>query len=273
MKKVLLCDVKVYDKRSTFHLRRTNLLVQGGIVSYLGSARPSSDRVVEGSDLGVSAGWIDLQADFCEPGFEHKETLKTGLASAQSGGYVGVGVWPTTEPLIQTKSDVLYLKRQARQENGFVEIFPFAALTVDCEGQQLTDMIDLHHAGAVAFTDGACSVDDAQVFGQALQYANTFDGLVVHRSEETPMVRHTSLHEGETSLVMGLRGSPAVAEAVRLYRDLALLSYTRGRLHVSGISTAESVQLMAEAKRKGLQVTCDVSVAHLAWSEERVRHF
>ncbi|MCY4418476.1 MAG: dihydroorotase [Cytophagales bacterium] len=268
----LIQHAKVYDRESPFHLKTTSILVEKGKIAYIGPNPPSCDCVLKGKGLGVSPGWIDLQADFCDPGFEHRETLITGMAAAHAGGYVGVCLWPTTQPTLQTKSQLKHIQ-QVSKEHPNLKIYPFASLSKNRKGKQLTDMLELHEAGAFGFTDGEISIENPQLLVQALRYARGFSGLIIHRSEESQLGEQQGLHEGKSSLMMGMIGSPAVGERIRLYRDLNLLAYTQGRLHVSGISTAEGVELVAEAKNAGLQVSCDVSIHHLMWNEENVLNF
>ncbi|MCC9167124.1 dihydroorotase [Pontibacter harenae] len=269
--KVLLQAVRIINPKSEYHLQRHNILVENGTITSIGSDEPEADTVIEAEDLCVSAGWVDLFAFAGEPGLEYKEDLESVAAAAAAGGFTEVLCLPNVEPVVQTKGAVNYLKQKSAQLP--VTLLPAAAVTVGTEGKDLTEMIDLHHAGAVAFTDGLKPIQGADVLLKALQYVQPFDGVLMNKAEHTRLTEHGQMHEGEASTMLGLKGIPTLAEEVMVTRDLQLLRYAGGRLHFSLLSSAASVEAIRKAKAEGLAVTCDVASYQLAFTDDTIPPF
>lgn len=284
MMNVLLKSVTVIDETSPFHLKEADVLIKEGMVAHIGEPSAQYDhtddwRVVDGHGLYASVGWIDMQANFNDPGHEYKEDLRSGTKAAAAGGFTEVALMPNTQPVIQTKNDILYLRRNA---DVLVRLHPVAAVTRDTRGEELTEMIDLHEAGAVAFSDGSQPLWHTQVMLKALQYMQKFDGLLISRPEDIHLNMYGSLHEGVQSTLLGMKGMPVLAETVAIERDLSLLAYVveeaiyrhrPPRLHFSNVSAAASVALIREAKAKGLPVSCDVAAHQLYFDEAALRDF
>jgi dihydroorotase len=269
--KILLKAVQIYQPTSAFHLQRQNILLDSGTIAYIGPEARDADKTIELEGLCVSAGWVDLHAAMGEPGFEHKEDIESLAAAAAAGGFTDVLCLPNVQPVVQSKGAISYLR--SRSTYLPVNLLPAGAVTVDTEGKDLTEMIDLYRAGAVAFTDGVKPLQGAEVIVKALQYLQPFDGLLMNRPEHSRLAEFGQMHEGLTSTMLGMKGIPSVAEEVMVTRDLQLLAYTGGRLHFSLISSARSVEAIRQAKAAGLQVTCDVASYQVAYTDETMGAF
>ena len=279
---VLLSSATLLDPASELHQKKVHLVVRDGIITSLQAATDeapegSFDHVVSGENLHVSTGWLDMQAHFCDPGLEHKEDLYTGAQTAAAAGFTEVALLPNTDPTVQTKNEVRYLRQGS---TGPVQLHPMAAVTRHTRGEELTEMIDLHKAGAVAFTDGTQPLTHSQVLLKALQYVQKFDGLLINRPEDTQLTAYGAMHEGVNSTRLGMKGMPVLAETIALERDLRLLEYAAEfayphppRLHVSNVSSAKGVAIIRAAKARGLAVSCDVAAHQLVFDDSQLATF
>ncbi|MFM2266856.1 MAG: hypothetical protein RL757_297, partial [Bacteroidota bacterium] len=215
---------------------------------------PADTKTIENAH--VSIGWIDVGTEICEPGFEHRENMESVAQAAMSGGFTTLVMQPTTAPAIHSKSEILYIKN--KNNTQLIDILTIGALSVDCKGKDLAEMMEMQHAGAIAFSDGSHSVQDAGLMLRALQYSRIFDGLIINFPHTKSIAAQGLVHESAVSTSLGLVGLPAMAEELMIQRDLYLLDYSEGRLHVSNISTAQSVALIRDAKARGKRVTASV---------------
>jgi dihydroorotase len=222
-------------------------------------------------NLCVSPGWLDMQANFCDPGYEHKEDLTSGAKCAAAGGFTSVVVVATTQPLIQSKAEVLYIKNKTL--NQLVDVYPMAAMSQNFEGKDLTEMYDMHLAGAIAFSDDTKCNSTAGMLSRALLYASQFNGLIVTHCEEKSLSADGKMNEGVISTQLGLKGIPALAEEITVSRNLSIAEYTNCKIHLSGISTKKSVELIKKAKSKGIKVSCSVNVFNLCFTENMLMDF
>jgi len=269
--RVLLKSVEVIDARYSFHRKKRNILIKNGIISSITTQDVSSDKVIEGKGLIVSIGWFDMRASFCDPGFEQKEDIVSGSRAAHTGGFTEVALLPNTNPVIQTKNEISYII--ANNSHSLVQLHPMACATVGTEGEAITEMIDLYQAGAVAFTDGEKPIWHTDVLLKSLQYLQKFDGLLINRAEDQLLTTNGTMNEGVTSTQLGLKGIPNLSEELMIERDIKLLRYAGGRIHFSNISTENSVELIRQAKKKGLSITCDVAAHQLAFDDSALRDF
>lgn len=269
--KVLLQAATIYNPNSEYHLQQQNILIEQGTINYIGPEAKEADKTVAANGLCVSAGWVDLQAFSGEPGLEHKEDLESLALAAAAGGFTEVLLLPNTEPVVQTKGAINYIKSKSLSLP--VTLLPAAAITVNAEGKDLTEMIDLHQSGAVAFTDGTSPLQGADVVLKALQYMQPFNAVLMNRPEHKRLAENGQMHEGEASTRLGMKGIPALAEEVTVVRDLQLLRYAGGKMHFSLISTAAAVEAIRKAKAEGLQVTCDVASYQVAFTDETIEPF
>jgi dihydroorotase len=228
-------------------------------------------RVWEMPNACVSPGWMDIGAQGCDPGFEHREDLHSLAAAAAAGGFTAVACLPNTKPALHSKSEILYVKNKTAA--GPVDVYPIGAVSVNCEGKDLAELYDMHAAGAVAFSDGAAPVQDAGLLLRALQYARAFNGLIINDPRHKTLSASGQMHEGLVSTSLGLKGIPALAESITVQRDLSLLEYAEGRLHLHLVSTAKSVALIRAAKKASLSVSCSVAAANLCFTDEQLGGF
>lgn len=267
--KLLLKNALIFDSQSSFHNKKRDILIENGVITDIGnnlSAKNSKD--LKGQI--VTPGLIDLFAHFNEPGFEHKETLASGIEAAAFSGFTDICVVPNTDPVIESKSDVIFLKSKSSQG---VSIHPIAAVSEGTRGENLTEILDLNSAGAIAFSDGLQPIWNSELLLKALQYVQKFDGLIINRAKDLHLSQHSHMHEGVVSTSMGIKGEPALSEELSLKRDIEILRYAGGRMHFTHLSTAKSVELIKEAKKSGLQVTCDVAIHQLLYTDQYLLPF
>jgi dihydroorotase len=270
--KILIKKATILDASSKHHKQSKDLLIENGlIINISDSIEDATAEIFEAENLHISQGWTDLNARFGEPGHEYKEDLNSGMNAAAQGGFTHVALMPSTEPCIQRKSDVSYLVNQTL--HNIVDIHPIGALTHDRKGEQITEMYDMHQAGAIAFSDDKRSIANASLMKIAMLYAKNFGGLIMSFSAEEKTSQKGQMNEGVSSTRLGLKGIPALAEELQLARDLQLCEYTDARVHFSTITTAESVKLIRDAKAKGLKVTADTSSYHLLLNDTELESF
>jgi len=255
--KILIQSATIYNKPSPFHLKKKNVLIQNGRITEISDKSISADKVTPAEGMILSAGWFDIGAYVGDPGHEQEEDMLSLCKAAAAGGYTEIAVLPNTQPSVQTKNEVAYLTQG--NENRLVQIHALASVTKNNKGEELTEMIDLREAGALAFTDGFKPIWHTDLFLKALQYLQKFHGVLIDHPEDTWLNMFGQMHEGVMSTSLGLKGMPRIAEEVAAARNLELLNYAGGRLHMAKISTAKTVDLVRAAKKKGLQVTCDVT--------------
>ncbi len=214
---------------------------------------------------------MDPFSHFCDPGYEYKETLESGAAAAAAGGYTQVFVLPNTRPVADSKSQIEYI---GRQSTGLpVRIHPLGAITKGIEGKDLAEMYDMKNSGAIAFSDGTSPVQSPGLFVKALQYIKAFNGVLIQVPVDKSIGSGGLMNESIISTQLGLPGIPALAEEIMIKRDIDLLRYTGSHLHLTGISTANSLELVKTAKAEGLNLTCSVTPYHLFFCEEDLQTY
>ncbi len=274
----LFKNIEIIDKNSTFHQKKVHLYIDNqhkisGIYDVNENPIFLEDIIIKDfAGSCASVGWVDMYAQLGEPGFEYKETLETGAKSALKGGFTSICVMPNTNPIIQTKNQIQFIKNFTYQ-NPHIDLLPIASVTIDNLGKDLTEMIDLHYAGAVAFSDGDKTIENSDMIRKILLYLQKFDGLLMQKSEDVYLAKFGQMNEGETSTFLGLKGIPNLAEEIIIQRDLKILAYTKGKIHFHLISTAESVDLIREAKKQGLNVSCSMAAHQIAFTEEDLNDF
>lgn len=268
---ILIKQARIFQPGAANHGRRLDILIDAGKISAIETVlEAASATVVSGEDLWISPALTDTYAFLREPGYEYKETLQSGSEAAFRGGFTRVLVQPDTKPSIQTKGEVqALLSRQGVK----VELLAAGAATEDLQGKHLTEMLDMFAAGAIAFSNADQPIDDSRVMLLALQYAQQVDAMLMVLPVDSYLSKGGQAHEGLVSTRLGLRGIPALAEELRVARDLDLLAYTGGRLHFSKISTAGSVDRIRKAKAAGLRVSCGVAAYQLLLTDEALQGF
>ncbi len=268
--KLLIKNATIIDLKGPLNGQVKNILVVNGKINFV-EENTVADKIIEGNKLCVSIGWFDMRVTMGEPGLEHKEDIESVCLAAAAGGFTGIASMPNTKPSIQTKDAVSYMR--TRTANTLVTIYPIASVTLNNKGEELTEMIDLHTAGAVAFSDGDKPIWHTDVMLKALQYTQTFEGLVINHAEDRLLTHGAQMNESIISTRLGLRGFPKLAEELMVARDLQILEYTGGRLHFAHVSSAASLDLIREAKKKGLNVTCDIAAYQLVLDEQLLMDF
>jgi len=268
---ILILEAKILDPQSPFHRKKANILIKDGLISYIGDNKPKANKTIDEKGCILTPGWMDLQASFCDPGYEHKEDLNTGRNVAMAGGFTDVAVLPNTSPVIQTKNDIEYIKRD--NAHTLVQLWPIAAISKNIEGEEFTEILDLEAAGAVAFSDGLKPLWNTDLLRKSMQYVQKFDGLIIDRAQDRWLSQFAVMNEGVNSALLGMKGIPALAEEVSVARDIQILEYAGGKLHLSNLSTSRAVALVRKAKKKGLQITCDVAIHQLIYTDDAVLEF
>lgn len=264
---VLIRQAKIADPGSDFHDKVVDILVEDGVIKNIApSLKTKADKVIEAGELYVSPGWTDIFADYREPGFEHKETIASGLAAAAAGGFTHVFTAPNTSPAADTKSVIEFLLQKSR--GHAVSLHPLGAVSQQVEGKNLAEMLDMHSHGAVAFTDGWKPLQHSNLMLKALEYVKAFDGTIIQIPVETSLSSGGLMHEGPVSTKLGMPGIPTLSETLIIHRDIELARYTDSKLHISGVSSAEGVDMIRRAKAQGVKVTCSVTPYHLALTDE-----
>ena len=248
---------------------RIKALESPGNISFDTGEKPS---IIDAKGCVVSPGLIDMHVHFREPGFEYKETITSGCQSAAAGGFTSVAVMPNTNPVNDTRAVTELILSLARAE-GIINVYPIAAITQKLEGERLSEMADLKDAGAIAFSDDGRPVMNNELMRRAFEYSKMFKLPLIQHSEMLDLTEGGCMNEGMVSTELGLKGMPAVAEDIMVYRDIALLEKTGGRLHVAHISSKNSVDLVRQAKSRGLSVTCEVAPHHFTLTDEAVRGY
>lgn len=255
--KILIQSPEIIDTNSPFHRQEKNVLINNGRIVEIGDKNFASDKVIKAEGMKLSVGWFDLGTFVGDPGLEHKEDLESVVKAASSGGFTGLAVLPNTTPCVQTKNEISYLVKG--NASHIVQIHPLAAVTKNNKGEELTEMIDLHEAGAVAFTDGLKPIWHADILLKSLQYLQKFNGLLIDHPEDIWLNLFGQMHEGINSTMLGLKGMPRIAEDTAVGRNLELLSYSGGRLHFSRMSSGKAIDMIRTARKK-LNITCDIAI-------------
>jgi dihydroorotase len=254
--KILIQSPQILDPNSPFHKKEKNVLLNNGRIAEIGDKNYSADRVIKAEGMKLSPGWFDLGAFVGDPGLEQKESLDSAIRSAAEGGFTELAMLPNTQPAVQSKNEISYITRG--NDNRLVQLHALASVTRNNKGEELTEMIDLHEAGAVGFTDGLKPIWHTDILLKALQYLQKFNGVVIDHPEDIWLNLFGQMHEGVNSTRLGLKGMPRIAEEIAITKHLEILNYAGGRLHLAKISTAKSIELVRSAKKK-LNLTCDVT--------------
>lgn len=270
---IIIKKATIIDSRSPYHNQTMDLKIENGIITDIAaSIEPNPGfEVIEHDNLHVSEGWFDSSVSFGEPGYEERETIQNGLRVAAESGFTAVALNPNTSPVLDNQALINFVKQKA--VGAQTKLYPIGAMTKNSDTQNLAELFDMKNAGAIAFGDYKKSIDNANVLKLALQYVQDFDGLIIAFSQDKNIKGTGIANEGETSTKLGMKGISNLSENIQIARNLLLLEYTGGKLHLPTISTQKSVELIREAKSKGLQVSCSVAVSNLFFTDEVLMGF
>ena len=270
---LIIRSAKIIDPKSPFHNQIVDLQISNGVIEKIDSKLSNSQNYDELKldNLHLSEGWFDSSVSLGEPGFEDRETIANGLDVAGKSGFTAIALQPNSYPIIDNQSQINFVKNKAF--NSATALYPIGALTKSSDGKDLAELFDMQNSGAIAFGDYNKAIDDANLLKIGLQYAQDFDALVIAFSQDSKIKGNGVANEGIVGTQLGLKGIPNLAEEIQIVRNLFLLEYTGGKLHIPTISTAKSVELLKEAKTKGLNITCSVSVHHLVLTDEKLETF
>jgi dihydroorotase len=271
--KLIIRQARIIDAASSFNNQIVDVKINNGIIEEIGKKISKSDnyKEIEVKNLHLSQGWFDTSVSLGEPGFEERETLTNGLQVAAKSGFTGIALQPNSFPVIDNQSQIHFVQQKA---NGFAtDLHPIGAITKGSEGNDLAELFDMKNAGSIAFGDYNKSLNNANLLKIGLQYVQDFDGLVISFCQDSSIKGNGVVNEGIVSTRLGLKGIPNLAEELIIARNLFILEYSGGRLHIPTISTAKSVDLIKKAKAKGLNVTCSVAVHHLVLTDEKLDSF
>jgi dihydroorotase len=270
--KYIIQQATIVDPLSNHHGTKKDLLINNGIIEKI------ADQINDGgaqeisiAGLHISPGWIDMQANFRDPGHEYKENLASGAQAAALGGFTGVCLQTSTQPAVDNKASIEYIKRSSAALP--VNIYPMGALTHAREGKEMAELFDMFQAGAIAFSDDKRYIENPKLLELALNYVKNFNGLIIHFADTPSLSAKGMMHEGDTSVFLGMKGIPAMAEEQGLNRDLYLLEYTNGKIHYNTLSTQGSMNLVKQAKTKNLQITAGIAAHQIFYTEEVLKEF
>lgn len=272
--KILLKSAKIIaDENNDLHLKKRDILINNGILEKIAVTidAPANTEVISHKNLHVSIGWFDSGIALGEPGYEERETIANGLQCAARSGFTDVILNPSSNPVPDSSSDIVFLKNAASGQ--LTRLYPLGNLTKKGEGEALAELYDMQNAGAVGFYDYKHALANANLLKIALQYAQNFNGVVCSFPLDAQIAGKGVVNEGITSTSLGLKGIPALAEELQVARDLFVLEYTGGKLHIPTISCSNSVKLIAAAKKKGLQITASVAIHNLLFTDELLAEF
>lgn len=263
----------IVDSTSPHNGKVMDVLIEKGVITQIKkSITPEKGiKIIESEGLHISAGWLDMQVNFCDPGYEHKETLDNGLKSAAKGGFTSICLMSGTNPPLHNKAQIEYVVN--RSKDNLVDILPIGTLSHNQEGKDLSEMYDMKLSGAVAFSDYKKTTKDAGLILRALQYSDNIKSFIITHCDDKTISHDGMINEGVTSTKLGLKGIPALAEEIMLQRNIQILEYTGGKMHIPTISTKGSVELIKKAKAKKLNITCGVTAYNLLLEETELEGF
>lgn len=270
---VLLKSAVIVDPKSPFNGKKVDILIEKGIIQKISKSllAEGKTKVIELPNLHVSAGWFDSSVSFGEPGFEERETIDNGLQTAAKSGFTGIAIHPNTNPVTDNSGAIAYTK--SKSFNHATQLFPIGSLTIQSKGIDLAELYDMHKHNAASFGDYKKPVANPNLLKLALQYTQSFDGLVQSYPQNNDIAGKGMVNEEVSATQLGLKGIPNLAEELQISRDLFILEYTGGKLHIPTISTAKSVTLIKEAKKKGLDISCSVAVHNLILDDSLLIEF
>jgi dihydroorotase len=269
---VLIQQAEILDSNASFNRQRKDILVQDGTITRINDSIDTANyTIINGQALQVSPGWVDVFSNFADPGYEFKETIETGSAAAAAGGFTDVLVIPNTKPVVDSKSQVEYIRNKSTHLP--VNIYPIGSVSKNAEGKDLAEMYDMHASGAIAFGDGLNPIQSAGLLLKALQYVSAIDAVIIQIPDDRTVGANGLMNEGVISTQLGLAGKPIMAEELLIARDIKLARYSNSKIHFTGVTSPKSLEYIRRAKEAGLSVTCSVTPYHLYYTEEDLQQY
>ena len=269
---LLIKSAKVIDSKSTYHGKKKDILIDGKKISEINDKIANgSHEIIDTENLHISPGWFDSSVSFGEPGFEERETLKNGCYSAGMSGFTDILLNSNTSPVIDTKADISFIKSKSKEY--LTNVHPVGAFTVKSKSNELAELKDMQDTGAVSFYDYKKPISNPNLLKTALLYSQSFNGLIMSFPGNLDISKKGIINEGIISTSYGISGIPSLAEKLQLSRDIQILEYTGGKLHIPTISCKSSVDLIRNAKSKGLDISCSVAIHNLIFNEDKLKDF
>jgi dihydroorotase len=272
MKSILIQNGHVIDPANQLDGEADVFLKDGKVEKVGKGLKVKADQVIDAKDKIVTPGLVDIHVHLREPGFEYKETIATGTHAAVAGGVTSVACMPNTNPPIDDQTIVYFIKAKAEKE-GYCHVFPVGCISKRREGAEMAEIGELKRAGAVALSDDGAPVMNAELMRRVMEYAKTQDLVVIEHCEDTHLSNNGVMNEGAPSTVLGLRGIPAASETVMVARNILLAEMTGAKFHVAHLSTAGSVELVRQAKKKGLSVTAETAPHYWSLSDKSIKNY
>lgn len=273
MKKILLSDATIIDSTSKWNGKKVDILIEDNVIKEISTSKlkieDAENLVLE--NLHISQGFTDLRANGGEPGFEWKENLSTLSNAASIGGYTRVFLSPETNPVLDNASQIESIL--SRSKSLEVDFIPCSSITKSGQGKELSEMFDNFSAGSTVFFDGKKSISNSQLLSIAMQYAHDFGGKIFHFAMDKNFHSTSGVNEGINASKSGMKGFPAISEEIIVSRDIHLSKYNNIPIHIAGISSKGSVELIKNAKQQGILVTCDVHINNLYFEDSRISDF
>ena len=269
---ILIKSANVIDPKGKHHNKIRDILIENGVIKKIAAKIKKGKTITyTAKNLHISIGWMDLHANFRDPGFEYKEDIISGCKAAAKGGFTGVLLMPENNPITDNNAQVEYIQNKGK--NNIVSVHTAGSITKAMQGKQMVEMYDMKEAGALAFTDDKKALQNNEVIKHALLYAKDFDGLIMNFANDNSIANRGQIHEGEVSTILGLKGIPSIAEEIMIDRDISLCKYTESKLHLSYISTKNSVSKIKKAKKEGSKISADVALHNLILTDKEITDF
>ena len=269
---LLIKSAKVIDSKSTYHGKKKDILIDGKKISEINDKIANgSHKIIDIENLHISPGWFDSSVSFGEPGFEERETLKNGCYSAGMSGFTDILLNSNTSPVIDTKADISFIKSKSKEY--LTNVHPVGAFTLKSKSNELAELKDMQDTGAVSFYDYKKPISNPNLLKTALLYSQSFNGLIMSFPGNLDISKKGIINEGIISTSYGISGIPSLAEKLQLSRDIQILEYAGGKLHIPTISCKSSVDLIRNAKSKGLDISCSVAIHNLIFNEDKLKDF
>ena len=269
---ILIKQAKIISPPSPFNGQTKDILITDGIISKIGDTiLEAADKSIEQNGLCLSVGWMDMFADFADPGYEYRDSIESGAKSAAAGGFTDVMLIPNSKPVVDNKSQVEYIIQKAKQLA--VNIYPIGAVSKKAEGKELSEMYDMRQSGAVAFGDGIHPIQNSGLILKALQYVKSFGGTVIQIPDDTSIGTNGLMNEGIISTQMGLPGKPTMAEELMVARDIKLARYADSKMHFTGVSSPKSLEYIKRGKEGGIHLSSSVTPYQAYFCDEDLQRY